>query len=95
MASEWKHNGENFGTYIKRHIAPVLLLVASIKICRRGPAEEVATISMFPATNRRIIKKIEPVNTPMPTQLTMIFGPSISALGTSENAMCQSLPLFY
>lgn len=84
---------ERFTTYIKRQIPPALLLVASIRICRSGPAAEVATFSMFPATNRRTIKNIEPVNTPIPTQVTMIFGPSMSAFGTSKNVMCQSLSL--
>ena len=85
--------GESFITYIKRQIPPTLLLVASTRICRSGPAAEVVTVSMFPATKRRTIKKIEPVNTPMPTQVTMIFGPSMSALGTSENVKCQFLSL--
>lgn len=81
---EAKWGKESFTTYIKRQIPPTLLLVASTRICRSGPAAEVVTVSMFPATKRRTIKKIEPVNTPMPTQVTMIFGPSMSALGTSK-----------
>lgn len=54
--------------YINRQIAPALFLVVSIRIWRRGPAEELATLSMSPATNKRTIRKIEPVNVPMPTQ---------------------------
>lgn len=82
----------DLATYIKRQIPPALLFVASKRICSRGPAVELATFSIFPATNRRTIKKIEPVATPIPTQVTMIFGPSMSALGTSDSAMRQSLP---
>jgi hypothetical protein len=73
-----------FLTHIKRQMAPALLLVASMRICKRGPAADVVTCSMFPATNRRTIKNMEPVTVPMPTQETIIFGPSISAFGTSE-----------
>lgn len=70
-------------SYISRQIAPALFFVASMRIWRRGPAAELATWSMSPATKSRTIKKTEPVNVPMPTQDIMIFGPSMEALGTS------------
>lgn len=85
----------SFETYIKRQIAPALLLVASMRICSRGPAADVVTFSMFPATNRRTIKKMDPVTVPIPTQETMIFGPSTSALGTSDWNVSVFLPFHH
>lgn len=41
------------------------------------------TWSMLPATKSRTIRKMHPVTVPMPTQETMILGPSIEAFGTS------------
>jgi hypothetical protein len=41
------------------------------------------TCSILPATKSRTMRKIEPVTVPIPTQDTMILGPSIEALGTS------------
>ena len=64
-------------------MAPTLLLVASIRIWRRGPAADVATWSMLPATKSRTIRKIHPVKVQIPTQETMIFGPSTEGFGTS------------
>lgn len=73
----------SWNTHIRRQIAPALFLVASMRICRRGPAAEVVTWFMSPATNSRTIKKMAPVTVPIPTHATMIFGPSTDALGTS------------
>jgi hypothetical protein len=64
----------------------VLLFVA-------GNMEKVATSAAGPLLQILIDATKSNANTPMPTQLTMIFGPSISALGTSENTMCQFLSL--
>lgn len=64
-------------------MAPALVFVEWIKIWRSGPADELMTSSMFPATKRRTIRKIAPVKVPMPTQITMIFGPSTAACGIS------------
>jgi hypothetical protein len=68
---------------MRRQIAPAVLLVALRNICSRGPAAELITSSMLPATKSRTIRKIAPVKVPMPTQMTIILGPSMAALGIS------------
>lgn len=68
---------------MRRQMAPAVLLVAWIRICSRGPAAELMTSSMLPATKSRTMRKMAPVNVPMPTQMTMILGPSRAALGIS------------
>lgn len=71
------------GTNINKQIAPAVFLVASIKICRSGPAAEVVIVSMSPATKSKTIRKMAPVKVPIPTQETIILGPSIDGFGTS------------
>jgi len=70
-------------TYMIRQIAPALFLVALNKICNRGPAEELMTSSMFPATKSSTVRKTKPVNVPMATHPIITFGPSTAALGIS------------
>lgn len=70
-------------TYINRQMAPALFLVASYRIWSNGPAAEVVTESILPATKSKTMRKMNPVKVPMPTHETIIFGPSTDALGTS------------
>lgn len=70
-------------THIKRQIAPALLLVAFLRICKSGPAEELITPLMSPETKSNTIRKIVPVTVPIATQPIMILGPSTEGLGIS------------
>lgn len=70
-------------TYISRQMAPALLLVAFLRICRRGPAAELITSSMLPATKSKTTRKMVPVTVPIQTQPIMILGPTIEARGIS------------
>ena len=81
----------NKGTYISKQMLPARLLVASKKICNSGPAAASITSSGFPATNRRTVKKMKPVKTPMPTHAIMIFGPSTDGLGISSILLLRSV----
>lgn len=74
---------DSFCTYTNKQIAPALLFVAFFKICSNGPAEELMTPSISPATKSSTIRKMAPVKVPIPTQATMIFGPSVEAFGIS------------
>jgi hypothetical protein len=71
-------------TNMRRQIPPAMLFVACIKICSKGPAAELMTSSILPATKSRTMRKMAPVKVPMPTQMTMILGPSKAALGISD-----------
>lgn len=70
-------------SYMSRQMAPALLLVAFLRICKRGPADDLITSSMLPATKSRTIRKMVPVTVPMPTQPIIILGPTTGALGIS------------
>ena len=69
--------------YIKRQIDPALLFVASKKMASKGPAEDSMTLSTSLRTKRRQVRKMKPVNTPMPTHAIMILGPSTVGFGIS------------
>ncbi len=75
---------QGYKTYIRRQMEPALLLVALENICRRGPAEELMTSSIFPETNKSTMRNIKPVKTPMATHAIMILGPSTAAFGISS-----------
>lgn len=70
-------------TYMRRQTAPALLLVPFLRICRRGPAAELITLLISPATNSSTIKNIVPVKTPIRTQPIMTLGPSLEGFGIS------------
>ena len=70
--------------HINKQIDPALLPVALKKMARRGPAAFSITFSMSPATRRRQTRKMKPVKTPIPTQASMILGPSTDGLGISS-----------
>jgi hypothetical protein len=72
-------------TYMSRQMAPALLLVAFLRICRRGPADELITSLMLPATKSKQIRKMVPVTVPIQTQPIMILGPTTEARGISLN----------
>jgi len=44
---------------------------------------ELIILSTFPATSRRTVRKMKPVNVPIATQAIMILGPWTEALGIS------------
>lgn len=77
----WKGSKE---THTRRQIAPALLFVAFLRMARRGPAEELITLSRSAATKSSTTRKIEPVTVPIMTQPIMILGPSMEGLGISE-----------
>lgn len=93
-ANEWKPNGcisqravkgeSKYRTHIKRQIAPALLFVACIRICKRGPADDLIMSSIGPATKSRTTRKTAPVKTPIPTHMIMILGPSLEGFGISK-----------
>ena len=68
---------------MRRQMAPALLLVPFLRICKSGPAAELMTLSISPATKSSTIKKIAPVDTPIKTQIIMIFGPCREGFGIS------------
>lgn len=70
-------------TYMRRQIAPALLLVPFFRICKSGPAAELMTWLISPATKSSTTKKTDPVNTPIRTQVIMILGPCLEGLGIS------------
>jgi len=53
---------------ISKQTEPARELVASKMICRIGPAGELMTSSIGPATNKRHIRKTNPVKVPIQTQ---------------------------
>ena len=79
VAKTWHPSGK-----INRHTAPALDPVALYKICKSGPAVEDITPSMSPATKSKMTRKMNPVETPIPTQATIILGPTIAAPGISS-----------
>lgn len=70
-------------SYISRQIAPAVFFVACRKICNSGPALELMTSSMSPATKSSTMRNTAPVKVPIPTQETMILGPRTEGWGTS------------
>lgn len=68
---------------MSRHIAPAVFWVAWRRICSRGPAFELTTSVMSPATKSRTIRKTEPVKVPIPTQVNMTLGPLTDGFGIS------------
>lgn len=80
--------------YMSRQMAPALLLVAFLRICRRGPAAELITSSMLPATKSSTIRKMVPVTVPIQTQPIMILGPTTEARGISlDVSSCRHIVL--
>ena len=78
-------------TYMSRQIEPALLPVALKKMASNGPAEFSITLLTSPATSRRQTRKMKPVKTPIPTQASMILGPSTDGLGISSILQTVSL----
>lgn len=70
-------------THISRQTAPALLPVASRRICNSGPADELITELMSPATKSSTTRKIVPVTVPIMTHVIIIVGPCRAALGIS------------
>ena len=81
--SRASNDSDTIKAHIRRHIAPALLLVAFLRICKSGPAAEFITKLTSPQTKSRTTRKIVPVKVPITTEPTMILGPSVLGLGIS------------